>query len=357
MRTSRSIFVLFTFFIGILLIGAAAVSVQAQVTLGSNWSGSYYSDADFTTLELTRVDPAINWSYGMGAPVEVPAGFPTDNFSIRWIGTQNFPESGIYRFRLTRDEDAQVMFNGQIIFPFQGGLGEFTYSVDLDVTAGDYPVEVSYKEGTGDAFVQFYWQRLPIGETPTPGAVEEQIRNGGFEGKLVGDDLGDLTSWQVKNSTGDLVRCNREDKVISNTGDCAFRFKGNAGEQSRLSQSIPLFGADFQPDTSVMLKAQVNANKVPDGDAKVVIVYGDDTPPTKLTANFVQSTADYALLEVSGEVVAAPPKRVKVMFNNRATSGKVLIDDVSLRFNILNPTITPDVNITSTPTSNVILLP
>lgn len=148
-------------------------AVQAQTNVGTNWTGNYYSDPNFTNLAFSRIDNAINFSFGTGAPQGTPASFPFDQFSIRWSGTQSFPQTGTYRFTLSRDEDAQVIFNGQIILPYQNGLGSRFYTVDLPVTAGNYLIEVFYKEFTGDAYVQFFWQLVDgsvgtVGPTFTP---------------------------------------------------------------------------------------------------------------------------------------------------------------------------------------------
>ena len=81
------------------------VEAQSGVMVGLNWNGTYYSDVNFTTPAFTRVETnGINFSYGLGSP---GTGVPVDNFSIRWTGVQNFPVTGVYRFTVFRDEDAE----------------------------------------------------------------------------------------------------------------------------------------------------------------------------------------------------------------------------------------------------------
>ncbi|HEX2619475.1 MAG TPA: SH3 domain-containing protein, partial [Phototrophicaceae bacterium] len=86
-----------------------------------------------------------------------------DNFSIRWTGAQDFPAQGTYRFFIQRDEDAEVVIDGVTIIPFQGGIGSSNYTVDVSVPAGSHVITVSYKEFTGNAYVNFYWQAITTG--------------------------------------------------------------------------------------------------------------------------------------------------------------------------------------------------
>lgn len=143
------------------------VEAQSNVIVGRDWNGTYYSDVNFTTPAFTRVETnGINFSYGLGSP---GAGVPVDNFSIRWTSVQTFPETGVYRFTVFRDEDAELQLDGQTIIPFVGAIGNQTYSVDLPVTAGQHSMTLSYREFTNNAFVQLAWQL--ISNTGTSGTL------------------------------------------------------------------------------------------------------------------------------------------------------------------------------------------
>jgi uncharacterized protein YraI len=146
-------------------------TVQAQQYAGTNWNGSYYSDNNFSNLSFQRVDSIINFNYGIGAPSGAPSGFPADNFSIRWSGVQSFPQSGVYRFIISRDEDAEVRVGGQTVIAFQGAFGSGVYTGEAFLNAGNYEVTVSYKEFVGNALVQFYYEFNAggtVGPTFTP---------------------------------------------------------------------------------------------------------------------------------------------------------------------------------------------
>lgn len=158
---ARRIYTLGTMLGLLLILGLAlnSTSVQAQFT-GSNWSGTYYSDVNFTTAVMNRIDGAINFNFGTGSPSN---GIPADNFSIRWTGIQDFPQAGTYRFFLQRDDDAEVTIDGATVIPFQGGLGSTNYTVDVNLAAGQHQIVVSYKEFSNSAFINFYWQPITVG--------------------------------------------------------------------------------------------------------------------------------------------------------------------------------------------------
>jgi uncharacterized protein YgiM (DUF1202 family) len=147
-----------------LAVQGMTVDAQTGIFVGSGWTGTYYSDVNFTTVAFTRLEPAgITYQFANGSP---GTGVPADNFSVRWTSSQTFPSPGIYRFTVFRDEDAQLTVNGQTIIPFAGGIGSSTYSVDLFLNAGTYPIQLDYREFTGNAFVQLSWQLVGAGGTP-----------------------------------------------------------------------------------------------------------------------------------------------------------------------------------------------
>lgn len=144
---------------------SSSTTIQAQSFTGSNWQAQYFSDTNFTTQVLSRIEPAINFSWGAGGPDSTGL---TDNFSASWSGVQSFPNSGTYQLTITRDEDAEVSFNGAVVIPFQSGIGATTYSVNVQVTAGNYPITVRYRELTGSAFVTFNYTFMAGGGGGTP---------------------------------------------------------------------------------------------------------------------------------------------------------------------------------------------
>src|SRR5437899_1605848 len=60
-----------------------APGIFAAANDGMGLRGDYFSDANLTTLVLSRIDPTANFNWQSGAPA---AGLPKDNFTVRWTG-------------------------------------------------------------------------------------------------------------------------------------------------------------------------------------------------------------------------------------------------------------------------------
>jgi hypothetical protein len=153
----------------------------------------------------------------------------------------------------------------------------------------------------------------------------ELLTDGSFESNAAG--------WTVKNETGDKVKCNKTGKVFAHTGNCAWRFKGEIGENAKIQQEI-ISGADA--GDTLTLSGYVNASGTVDGKVKVVVKYLDTTiPKNKITVNILSETSGgYIPLSSFQPLlttdVTAPFEKIKVQVKNSGESGKVYYDDLSL---------------------------
>jgi hypothetical protein len=185
--------------------------------------------------------------------------------------------------------------------------------------------------------------------TPTEEPGVELLVNGGFEA-LDANNKPDITPWVVKNGIGDKAKCNKDkdgdgtiDKIVANTGNCAFRFKGGAGENSKLQQNVDLTGLTPAVGDALNFSAWVNAGDTPALKAKVRVKYSDGTEKGKINVDVV---AGSAYVEITGSTTLASTAidKISVAFKNKATSGKSLVDDVSLKWlAAVVPTATVDV--------------
>jgi hypothetical protein len=153
----------------------------------------------------------------------------------------------------------------------------------------------------------------------------ELVTDGGFESSAAG--------WTVKNETSDKVKCNKTGKIFAHSGNCAWRFKGVAGENAKIQQEITT-GADVGDDLT--LSGYVNASGIVNGKVKVVVKYLDTTiPKNKITVSVLGETAGSYLPLSSFQpllttVVASPLDKIKVQVKNSGESGKVYYDALSL---------------------------
>jgi uncharacterized protein len=165
--------------------------------------------------------------------------------------------------------------------------------------------------------------------TATPAPTLQLMVNGGFENSL--------TAWTLKNGTQDSVKCNQdtdgdgtEDKVFAYEGECAFRFKGRAGENAKLEQTVEVTGITFASGNTLTLSVYVNADKpTVSGKLKLRVKYGDGSETGKLNIPLVM-TNGYQQLTGSYSLTTGSVQKIKVQIDHRSPSGKVLIDAVSL---------------------------
>ncbi len=162
--------------------------------------------------------------------------------------------------------------------------------------------------------------------TPLPDGTVELLVNGGFESELNG--------WKLKNPTKDKVKCNKPEKLISLEGACVFQFKGGAGENSKLQQSVDLavnpvaVGDTLTLDGAVWTKGSISS--------KVMIkVKYASLPTAKITLNVAGATAKQwtnfsALQPTLTLAIVDTPIAVKVQIKHSSASGKVRYDALSL---------------------------
>jgi hypothetical protein len=103
--------------------GAITVSDDVVITVnppptgaGTGLLGQYYNDpsddAPFTTLALTRIDPTVNFDWGLGAP---GPGVQADDFSVRWTGFVQAVVTGDHVFSVSSDDGVRLWVNGALI--------------------------------------------------------------------------------------------------------------------------------------------------------------------------------------------------------------------------------------------------
>jgi hypothetical protein len=190
--------------------------------------------------------------------------------------------------------------------------GEFGFSLDLDqgTLVGGAP------EASGEGRVYVYSDPAL---TPT-----ELLVDGDFENNADG--------WEIKDSTGDKVKCNNGSKTFSYLGLCAWRFKGVEGENAKIQQTIT---SGVDTGDTLTLSGYVNATTMPAGKVTVVVKYADPSlEKSKITVEVNSAWVGYrpfsSLQPALTTTVTAPIEKIKVSIKNQGTSGKVYYDALSL---------------------------
>lgn len=132
------------------------------------WRGEYFNNKTLSgSAALVRNDGEINFNWGAGSPA--PGIIGVDNFSVRWTRTVPF-SAGRYRFTALSDDGVRVWVNGRRVIDGWYDHEPRTFSADVDVPAGNIPIQVEYYEAGGNALVQFGWTQLSAAPQPTPQA-------------------------------------------------------------------------------------------------------------------------------------------------------------------------------------------
>ena len=126
--------------------------------------GSYYSDAQFGMLRLTRKDATVKFDWGTSAPA---ANMPVDSFSVRWTGQVQPRYSENYTFRVTADDGARLWVSGAKILDAWNGAYGGVNSASVRLNADQrYGIAIEFRENRGAASIKLEWssahQRLEI---------------------------------------------------------------------------------------------------------------------------------------------------------------------------------------------------
>ena len=135
---------------------------------GSGLTGTYFNNVDFTGTTLNRVDPAVNFTWGSGAPA---ATMGVDTFSVRWAG-QVLPQfSETYRFYTVSDDGVRLWVNGQLIVNNWTDHAAVENSGTIALAGGQrYDVRMEFYERGGAATARLLWSSPSTTKAVVPAA-------------------------------------------------------------------------------------------------------------------------------------------------------------------------------------------
>ncbi len=121
----------------------------------SGLKGQYYRDTELKTSVLTRVDPGINFNWGVGAPdPQVPA----NGFSVRWSGELEVPFTSDWTFTSNCKDGVRLWVNDQLLFDKWTQQSGVEWIGTLNLAAGQkYSIVMEYWENTDEARAILYW--------------------------------------------------------------------------------------------------------------------------------------------------------------------------------------------------------
>jgi uncharacterized protein YraI len=163
--------------------GSPSFAPAQQTTLYDvvldGWTAQYYGNPDLSGLPTAILsETSITRSWGAGSPLP---SIPADNFSVRWSSSAT-TRAGNYRLTARADDGVRVSVDGQLkVDRWTGAVGQVG-AVDFTLTEGIHNILVEFRELSGDAYVEFSFQRVETTQaavTPIPSITGTTAANTG----------------------------------------------------------------------------------------------------------------------------------------------------------------------------------
>ena len=136
---------------------------------GTGLTGEYYENLDLTSLQITRVDPAVDFDWGTGGPA---SGVTGETFSVRWTGEIEAAFTEVYTFFTQSDDGVRLWVNGQLVVDNWTNHALTENSGTIPLAAGQrYAIRLEFYEDGGSAEARLLWQ-----SPSTPKAIVPQSR-------------------------------------------------------------------------------------------------------------------------------------------------------------------------------------
>lgn len=144
----------------LVVVAVLATSLAVPVAAQSNeagWRGEYYANRYLLGQpDMVRMDPAIDFVWGTDGPV---AGFPADNFSVRWTRDLYLPE-GRYRFTTYTDDGVRLWVDGRLLIDAWRDMVPTAFSAEVNLAEGVHRVQMEYYEAGGGAVARLTWTKV-----------------------------------------------------------------------------------------------------------------------------------------------------------------------------------------------------
>ncbi|MEV0644737.1 PA14 domain-containing protein [Phytomonospora sp. NPDC050363] len=143
-----------------------ARSVTTLVLAEQGLKGEYFTNTALTgTPALTRVDPTVNFDWGMGTP-GAPIG--VDDFAVRWTGQVDAPAAATYSFITTTDDGVRLWVDGQLLVDAWNDHSKRDDTGTIALTAGRHSIRMEFYEKGYDAIAQLAWSAPNLARQAIP---------------------------------------------------------------------------------------------------------------------------------------------------------------------------------------------
>lgn len=152
------------------IASASTTGATFQVAVapgGPGLLGEYYSNMDFTGTLLRRIDPTVDFDWGLGPP---DPSMATNYFSIRWTGLVQPQYTQTYTFYTSTDDGVRLWVDGQLIIDHWIDQPVTEYSGTIALTAGQFvSIKMEMYDDAGFAVAQLSWSSASQPKQVIPG--------------------------------------------------------------------------------------------------------------------------------------------------------------------------------------------
>lgn len=119
--------------------------------------GNYFSNADLKgNPAFEKQDEQLNFKWTLYSPN--PEKLQPDNYSVRWTGKLEAPNSGKYQLGLRGNDGFRLYVNGKLLIDNWGKLSYSTKTVELDFNKGQRSdIVIEFHENRGEANIELIW--------------------------------------------------------------------------------------------------------------------------------------------------------------------------------------------------------
>lgn len=119
--------------------------------------GNYFSNSDLKgNPAFEKQDEQLNFKWTLYSPN--PEKLQPDNYSVRWTGKLETPNSGKYQLGLRGNDGFRLYLNGKLLIDNWEKLSYSTKTVELDLNKGQRSdIVVEFHENRGEANIELIW--------------------------------------------------------------------------------------------------------------------------------------------------------------------------------------------------------
>ena len=143
-------------------VASKVITDLSEDASGGGLIGQYFPSRDLKGAPTERLDAQID-------KISVPSEVPSENWSARWTGFLQAPQTGTYQITTLTDDGARLWFNDELVVNDWAVHADARNSVSVELEKGArYPIVFEYFEGQNPGNCQLMWTPPGASETTIP---------------------------------------------------------------------------------------------------------------------------------------------------------------------------------------------